>query len=85
MPARLHTIADTLEARADATDPLAPAELTALAATLRSIAREFRIADELLNEHVEQSRQIATDGRTLRGLTVIDGGRPAVMLAEGVL
>ncbi len=71
------TLADTIEARLDADDPLAPAEQRAVANTIRSIVNDWRPVAELADGLVEDARLVARDARVVSlrpGLAVIAGG-----------
>lgn len=73
-----YTIADTLEARADADDPLAPAEMHAMALAMRQIGDDLKRMSEGWDMLIEASRDLK--GTVSRGWvpTVINGDKAAV-------
>ena len=71
-------LADTLEARAEANDPLSPAELRGVANTLRSIVNDWRPVAEFADGMVEDARLAARVARVVSlrpALALVNGGR----------
>ena len=72
------TLADTIEARLDADDPLAPAEQRAVANTIRSIVNDWRPVAEFADGVVEDARLAARVARVVSlrpALALVNGGR----------
>lgn len=76
-----YTLADTLEARADANDPLAPAEMRAMALAMRQIGDDLKRADEHLTGQMRDyyaalgQGHVVVSSRLDAGLIVINGGK----------
>jgi hypothetical protein len=70
-------LADTLEARIEANDPLSPAEWLGVVNTLRSIANDWRIAAEFMDGVAGDAWEAAQGARVVSlrpALAVIAGG-----------
>ena len=71
-------LADTLEARAEASQPLSTAELLAIAQALRSIVNDWRPVAEFADGVVEDARLAARVARVVSlrpALGLVQGGR----------